>query len=170
VLRPRTGERIAFDLVPSAQIEDDDDTDTALLRAMALDAEAYISSFQWCDAVCDSFFGGGVGGIFAIFLLRIRPGRPDVDDWIWVTVGDAPPAYLPITDCTSVANAFRLYVRGMTHWIHLAREGRTEEEKYVPPVDLPLTNESADWLERKVQLLTLLIQPLFEDDSELPPQ
>ena len=55
-------ERIAFDLVPSAQIEGDDDTDTALLPAMALDAEAYISSFEWCDVVCDSFFGGGVEG------------------------------------------------------------------------------------------------------------
>jgi hypothetical protein len=167
VFRPRTGERIALDLIPTAQIAGDDETDTGLLRAMALDAEAYISSFQWCGAVRDSFFGGGVGGVFAIFLFRIQASRPDIDDWIWVMVGDTPPAYVPIADCASVAQAFRVYVRGMKNWIHLARHERTGKgEEDVPPVDLPLTKESADWLEQKLQLLTRLIQPILEDDSD----
>jgi hypothetical protein len=117
VIRQRTGERIALDLVPTSQIAGDDETDTALLREMALDAEA--------------------------------------------------PACLPIADCASAAEAFRMYIWGMTNWIRLARHGETAEEKaHVPPVDLPLTNESADWLERKLQLLTLHIEPIFEADSD----
>jgi hypothetical protein len=138
---------------------------------MARDAADYISSFRWCGAVCDSYFGGGVGGIFAIFLLHIQPSRPDVDNWIWVMVGDKAPAYLPIADCASVGEAFRMYLWGMANWVRLARDGRAAAaEEDVPPVDLPLTSESADWLERKIQLLTLLVQPVFDDDSDFPVQ
>jgi hypothetical protein len=169
--RPRTGECIALDLVPISQIVGDDDTDTQLLHAMARDAEAYILSFQWCGTVFDSFFGGGMGGVFAIFLFRIQPSRPDVDNWIWVMVGDTAPAYLPIADCSSVAEAFRMYIWGMTNWVRFARHGTAgAAEEDVPPVDLPLSSESADWLELKIQLLTHLIQPLFEEDSDSPVQ
>jgi len=40
-------------------------------------------------------FGGGVGGIFAVFFFQIRPSRPNVEPWIWIIVGDIPSAYLP---------------------------------------------------------------------------
>src|SRR5205085_1864805 len=89
------------DVVAVELMTGDDDGDTALLRRMSQDAEAYLRSFSWCKEVLGSFFGGGVGGIFAVFLFNIRPARPDVGSWIWIIVGDIPSAYLPLEDATS---------------------------------------------------------------------
>src|SRR5712691_9053557 len=95
------GEQIASGLAPIKNIVGDDEQDTILLRKMSEYAKEYISSFSWCEGILNSYFGGGVGGIFAIFFFRIRPGGPEVDPWIWVVVGDIPSAYLPGADCRS---------------------------------------------------------------------
>src|SRR5689334_15308281 len=89
------GQQIAADLTPAKSIVGDDEQDTVLLREMADEAKRYISSFSWCKEVLESYFGGGVGGIFAVFFFHIRPSRPDVEPWIWIIVGDIPPGYLP---------------------------------------------------------------------------
>ncbi|HLI76806.1 MAG TPA: hypothetical protein VKV02_07665 [Acidobacteriaceae bacterium] len=160
------GIHIAAELVPSHSISGDDDTDTALLRKMAADADVFIRSFPWCASVQDSFFSDGIGGIFAVFFFHIRPSRPDVDPWIWIMVGDVPPAYLPLTDCDSPAAAFRTYMRGMSKWVELARRGRKgTPADGVPPVNLPPTPEWADRVNQKLYGLTLTIQPLFERES-----
>lgn len=50
----------------------DDDEDTALLRGMLEQAKNYIESFSWCDSIISSYFAGGVGKVFAIFLFKIN--------------------------------------------------------------------------------------------------
>src|SRR5690242_17053339 len=115
---------------------------TKLLRRMLRDAEAYIRSFSWCKDVLSSFFGGGVGEVFAVFLFNIRPARPEVGAWIWIVVGDIPSAYLPIRDAKNPAEVFKTYLSGMGKWIELAREGRGgTPDDGVPPVNLPATPE-----------------------------
>src|SRR5438876_1314670 len=116
------GPHVSSKLTPGANLVGDDEQDTALLRRMLNEAEDYISSFSWCNDVLDSFFGGGVGGIFAIFLFHIRPTRRGIDPWIWIVVGDIPPAYLPLADCDSPAEVFRTYLQGMTKWVQRARK------------------------------------------------
>jgi hypothetical protein len=91
-------------VVPVELMTGEDDEDTALLRRMSQDAEAYLRSFSWCKEVSGSFFGGGVGGIIAVFLFNIRPARPAVGSWIWIIVGDIPSAYLPLEDAASPAD------------------------------------------------------------------
>jgi hypothetical protein len=153
--------------VPSANIAGDDEEDTALLRTMSEEAKAYICSFSWCKNALDSYFGGGVGGIFAVFLFHIRPGRSDVDPWIWIVVGDIPPAYLPLSDCKSPADVFRSYVRGMRRWIEFARDGRPDAPpaRDIPPVNVPRTPEWAEKLNQKLHGLILLVEPFFEEGS-----
>ena len=160
------GEQIASGLIPAGNIVGDDEQDTVLLRNMSEDAARYISSFRWCDAVLNSYFGGGVGGIFAVFLFRIRSNRPNVEPWIWIIVGDIPPAYLPLTDCKSPAEVFRNYIRGMSNWVELARKGRTgTPAQGVPPVNVPATPEWAEKINQKLYGLTLAVKPFFEDES-----
>ena len=72
------GKEVALGLVTSGSIVGDDEEDTVLLREMFDAASLYISSFSWCGAVLDSYFGGGVGGIFAVFFFHIRRGRVDI--------------------------------------------------------------------------------------------
>jgi hypothetical protein len=161
------GKKVASGLAPSANIVGDDEQDTALLRTMAGEAMRYIRSFSWCKNVLDSYFGGGVGGIFAVFLFHIRPSRPDVDPWIWIVVGDIPPAYLPLCDCELPADVFRTYIRGMRRWVEFAREGRPDKPPAadIPPVNVPPTPEWAEKLDQKLQGLIFLVEPFFEEGS-----
>ena len=165
------GERIAAGLVPTCRIRGEDVTDTEVLSEMAEHAKRYIASFSWCEAVLDSYFGGGFGGIFAIFFFHIRSSRPEVDPWIWAVVGDIPPAYLPLTDSDSPAEVFQAYMHGMSKWVELARKGEAgAPEQGVPPVNVPTTPEWAERINQKLYGLTLTVKPLFEharDASDL---
>jgi len=55
-------------LTPGSQIAGEDAEDTALLVAMREDAARYLKSFEWCTGITETWFGCGVGGVFAVFL------------------------------------------------------------------------------------------------------
>jgi hypothetical protein len=132
------------DVVPVELMAGEDDTDTSLLQLMLEDARKYVLAFPWCESIVRSYFAGGVGEIFAVFLFNIFPARSDVGQWMWVVVGDIPSAYLPLEDCKSRREVFETYIDGMERWIELARErrGGTVEDG-VPPVNVPATPEWA---------------------------
>lgn len=145
----------------------DDAEDTRLLREMSLKAEAYLRSFPWCRDVARSFFGGGVGGIFAVFLFNIAPARPDVDSWIWIVVGDIPAAYLPLEDARSAREVFHHYMQGMMKWVQLARQGKEgTAQDGIPPVKVPATPEWADKVEKRLHWLRFAVKPFFEEEDE----
>jgi hypothetical protein len=157
----------APNLVPIEEMVGDDEEDTALLRRQAEQAEAYLRSHKWCSTARSAYFGGGIGGIFAVFLCAIDPPPPGDSPWIWVMVGDPPPAYLPLKDARSPAEVFREYIRGMSKWVDLARQRRSAGlEDEVPPVDIPATPEWADKIQQKLHLLLLLVKPYFESSGE----
>lgn len=150
-------------VVPVDRMAGDDEEDTKLLREMLQEARHYILSFSWCEFVLASYFGGGVRGILAIFLFHISSARPGVDKWMWVVVGDIPPAYLPLQDCASSREVFNAYIAGMKRWVELAREGReASPADCVPPVNVPPTREWAESLDRRSRSLTELLQTFFE--------
>jgi hypothetical protein len=154
-------------VVPIASIVGEDEEDTASLRRMSMGADAYLRSFSWCGEVLRAFFGGGVGGIFAVFLFNIHPTRPEVSSWIWIVVGDIPSAYLPLEDCKSSAEVFEIYMLGMSKWVELARQGRSgTADDGVPPLNLPATPEWAEKLEQRLHLLALIMKPFFDETDE----
>jgi hypothetical protein len=154
-------------VVPVHSMKGDDEEDTLLLQQMSRDAETYLRSFSWCGDVQTSFFGGGVGGVFAVFLFNIRPTRPDVGQWIWIVVGDIPSAYLPIEDAKTPAEVFKTYMWGMSKWVEYARSEQKEPAgDDVPPVNVPASPEWAEKLEKRLNSLRLIIQPFFGDDEE----
>jgi hypothetical protein len=154
-------------LVPVAELIGDDEEETSLLKQMSQDAEVYLRSFSWCTDVCDSYFGGGVGGIFAVFLFNIQSTRTDLGRWIWIIVGDLPSAYLPIEDARSPKEVFNTYISGMNKWVELARLGRTGTiDDGVPPVNVPPTPEWAEKLQHRLNSLALIIKPFFDEDAE----
>ena len=160
------GARIASDFILANDLIGDDDVDTQLLRKMSGDAQRYIASFSWCASIRESYFAGGVGGIFAVFFFHIHPGRPAVHPWIWIVVGDIPPAYLPVSDCKSPAEVFETYIRGMTKWVELARAGKTgSPEDGVPPVSVPATPEWAEKLDKRLSGLIKAVKLFFDRES-----
>jgi hypothetical protein len=154
-------------VVPVERMTGDDEEDFRLLREMATKAETYISAFPWCGNVRSSWFGGGLGGVFAIFLFNISPAGPKVDSWIWIVVGDIPSAYLPLEDAKAPAEVIAIYMRGMLKWVELARQGRSgTPDEGVPPVDIPATPEWAENVEQRLHSLTLIVKPFFDDSGE----
>ena len=151
------------DLQPIDQMHGEDAEDTLLLQQMAADAENYLRSQKWCSAAQCRYFGGGVGKVFAVFLCRITPTERGIDPWMWVMVGDVPPAYLPFEDAASPAQAFRQYIDGMSRWVELAQGGEDlTSAEGIPPVNVPATPEWAEVLRRRLDMLLLLIEPHFE--------
>ncbi len=157
------GRQLAGRLVPIANLAGDGEEDTRLLRGMAEEARVFLASFSWCEETHDAYFAGGVGGIFAILLFHILPARPEVDPWMWVMVGDIPPAYLPISDASSPREAFETYIGGMRRWVKAARSGdkKAASAADVPPVSVPPTPEWAEKLQVRLDSLKEIIRPFL---------
>jgi hypothetical protein len=155
----RSTESPVSGVIPIDQILGDDAEDTRLLRDMAFKAQNYISRFSWCLSVREAYFGDGYGGIVAVFFIHIEPSRPDVDEWLWVVVGDLPSAYLVTDNCKTPSQTLERYIDVMSEWVELAKKGLSSED--VIPVNVPATPESAEMLERRLKVLSEKIVPAF---------
>jgi len=131
--------------------------ETALVRAMSERAQAFLSSFAWCESIEEFYFGDGIGNIFAAFFARIKPSRPSVDEYLWVVVGDVPPAYLVTDHCHTPKEAICAYIEEMRKWVAAARLGQNPRD--VIPVNAPATPESAEALNRRLDTLEYEILP-----------
>ena len=138
-------------VVPADQIKGEDEEETGLLLDMFQKARRFVTSFTWCAAVEEEYYGFGVGGVVAVFLFRITRAQPDVDEWLWVVVGDIPPAYLVTDDAPNPACALAGYIREMSRWVHAVRRGRPTSE--LIPVNARPTNEFADLLDSRLRFL-----------------
>jgi hypothetical protein len=147
-------------VVPIDQMFGGDEEDTRLLRMMASEAQDYIQSFSWCKSVHEAYFGDGYGGIAAVFFFRIEPSNAEVDEWLWVVVGDIPSAYLVIDDCKTPSEALEGYIDEMSKWVELAKQGRSS--KKVIPVNVPATPENADALGGRLKFLREIILSAFQ--------
>lgn len=148
-------------VIPIESMEGEDYEDTQLLRKMAREAEDYLRSFSWCKSVESRYFGAGVGGVLGIFMFRISPSSAAVDKWIWVVVGDVPPAYLVIDECKSPSEALTAYLWEMEQWVKLAERGRSSP--HVIPVNVPATPEWARQLGSRLESIRINILPLFRE-------
>lgn len=145
---------------PIDGIFDKDAEESRLLRLMAQDAQEYLQGFNWCRGIREGYFGGGFGGIVAVFLFRIFPARPGVDEWLWVVVGDLPAAYL-VTDASKApSQALESYVREMSKWIEQIKRGRRYED--VIEVNMDPTWENAEALQDRLRIISEAIVPAFE--------
>jgi hypothetical protein len=137
-------------VVPIQKMHGDDAEDTSLLQGMHREARRYLTSFKWCGGIDEEFFGFGVGGIVAVFLFKIRP-RANADAWLWVIVGDLPPAYL-VTDLSpSPGKALNQYIKEMRRWVRAVEAGKAISD--VIPVNAPPTKANAKNLKSRLDFL-----------------
>jgi hypothetical protein len=151
-------------VVPLDRMPGDDEEDQKLLAAMAAYAQSYVESFKWCKDVKNVYFGDGYGGIIAVFLFHVEPSQLGVDEWLWIIVGDVPPAYLVLDSAKTPSQALERYLEEMSKWVQLAKLGRTSDE--VIPVNVPATLENATNLETRLTTLRNLILPNFRISEE----
>src|SRR5689334_387913 len=58
------------------------------------EAQDFLSGKPWCKKVGEGYLAWAIAGVVGVFLFRLIPTRDDVDETLWVVVGDLPPAYL----------------------------------------------------------------------------
>jgi len=134
----------------SAQMGDSD-TDSSMLLTMASDARRFLESFEWCKAVSEQYFGMGVGGVVAVFLCRITPATAEVDEWLWVVVGDVPFAFLVTEEAPTPLLALNAYVREMERWVQAAKTGGPVDD--LIPVNVAATSEWGSRLESRLAFI-----------------
>ena len=138
-------------IVPISEMKGDSKEDTAKLKELHTEAVNYINSFSWCKKIEETHFGLGVGGIIGIYLFKIQPTKPEVDEWVWIVVGDLPPAYLVIDRSPDPASALNSYIREMNEWIQAVKKGKPVDN--LIPVNMPPTIENAKFLEVRLKFL-----------------
>jgi hypothetical protein len=142
------------------EMRGEDAEETEILRQMLAEATSYICGFDWCNDVVDAYYGLGVGGVVAVFLLRID-GAPGVDEWLWVVVGDIPSAYLMTDKAPDGVSALRVYCDLMSEWVNAVRAGTSLDA--VVPVDAIPNAANANALARRIVTLQEHILPAFVD-------
>jgi hypothetical protein len=154
-----TGDLPVSGVIPILEMAGEDDEETRRLREMEQRARDFIGDFEWCEEIRDFYYGAGVGDLFAIFLAHIRPAQPSVDEYLWIVVGDLPPAYLVTDDCANPKEALEGYIWEMRKWVALAREGRNSDD--VIPLNVPVTPVWAESLESRLDTLEQKVIPIW---------
>jgi len=141
-------------LVPGESAVGDDELDTRLLLEMNEEAKSFLLGFKWCSDIRRSFFGDGFGGIIAAFLIELIPASAQVDEWLWVVVGEVPPAYLVTDEIPDAASALETYVDLMNEWVDAVESGLPTSD--LIPVNAPPTVETATLLKRRLDTIEQL--------------
>lgn len=72
-----------------------DEEGAELVNQMRHRAEVFIKTFRWCGEITSCHVGNAaVGGVVGVFLLQIAPTSADMEDWLWVVVGDLTPRWV----------------------------------------------------------------------------
>ena len=158
-------------VVPSAEFVGEDDEETQLVREMVEDARRYVTSFRWCDALRADYVGIAIGRVVAVILAQIVPAEEGVDEWLWIVVGDLPPAYLVTDDAPNPACALDAYVELMREWVDAVRERRPVDD-LIPVTTaggaepVSPTRENAEMLEWRLRFLEEKVLADYAEDLE----
>jgi len=125
--------------------------DAADFQNMLTEARNEISFYDWCLDIVESYVGIFYAGIVGVFLFRIKPSENEIDEWIWIIVGDLPPIYITADESPNAACALDSYIGAMGEWVKAAENGESVAE--LVPVNVPATEENAKNL--KIRLTTL---------------
>ncbi|MDZ5648303.1 hypothetical protein [Nitrospirillum sp. BR 11828] len=126
------------------------------------EATKYLCSHAWVSRIEESYVGIFVDGIVGVFLFLINPSRSNVDNWVWVIVGDLPPAYITCEDCPNPAAALDGYIGAMEEWVKAAENNDPVSE--IIPVNLPASPENAERLRGRLKFLGEKILSEYQDD------
>jgi len=139
------------DIIPIHEMQSDCQEDMEMLKKMSLDADDFITSYRWCPAVKEKYFGWGIGLIVAVFLYHFDSLINQTDDWLWVIVGDLPSVYLVTDAATSPMEALEHYCELMEDWANNIMSDNTIDGCY--PVSVAPTKEHAKMLLSRTEFI-----------------
>jgi hypothetical protein len=136
-------------VIAADQMFVEDEEEQILLHKLIEEAKQFLLSHKWCLGIGEAYFGDGIGGVIGIFLLELVPVPENVDQWLWVIVGDIPSVYLVIDECPTPLEALETYISLMREWVGLAYEGKTSPDVF--PVVAAATPEHAQMLDGRLK-------------------
>ncbi len=138
----------------------EDDEETLQLKRLHTEAEQFISRFSWCKRIVRCYFGDGVANLVGVFFFEIEPSSDAIDKFLWVIVGDLPPAYLVTDDAPGAYDALEGYIQQMERWV-CAAENSLSLDGIIPVNVLP-TKENGQALGRRLAFLRKEILPFLK--------
>jgi hypothetical protein len=139
------------DLRPVSEPWGDDPEQRQGRQELWTKAEAFLGSLSWCEAVQNAYEGIAIAGVMGVYLVHIKPAREGIDEWLWVVVGDLPPAYLVTDDAPDPLQALEIYIAEMRRWIAAVEAGEGLDD--VIPVNAPPDSEHARMLKVRLDFL-----------------
>jgi hypothetical protein len=154
-------------VVPIDQMRGEDAEDTRLLVKLRVEAELYLSKLNWFPGVVELFYGGGIGGILAIFLVRTHPNAfsakgTAIDQWLWVIAGDLPSAYLVTDGSKKPSEACEAYIYQLSRWVERVEAGETQGSD-VMPLDVQANPAMASALSQRLVVIEELVLPAIRE-------
>lgn len=147
-------------LRPADQLRGATPEETASLHRQVAQARDYLERQRWCAGVHQILSGLQVPDVVAVMLCKVLPAAPDADEWLWVIVGDVPPAYIVLDEAPDADAALEAYVGEMRAWTQAVRLGQPTGD--LIPVNAEPTQKNAELLERRLDLLDAYLE---QDDE-----
>jgi hypothetical protein len=129
---------------------------------LCTEAKNYLDQFSWGKNQKSVHVGLLYPGIIAVFLFELAHEFRNVEDWVWVVVGDVPLTYITLEDAPTPGAALDAYIGAMYAWVHAARKGESVEG--LVPVNVAANSENADYLQRRLDFLDEQILPLHPQE------
>jgi hypothetical protein len=101
--------------------------------------------------------GYGIGGVIALFRVEFTRAIDDIDEELWVVVGDLPSAYFVHEGNEDPAVALECYCGLMEDWAMAAKSGESVDECF--PVDAEATLENAEALLSRITFIRSELVP-----------
>ena len=122
----------------------------------------------WCGGIEKAYVGIVQSDIVCVFLFKIRPAKPEVDEWLWVVVGDLPSAYLVCDNSPHPALALEGYVEEMSRWVDAVEKGQPVDD--LIPTRVDPTPKYAQMLKIRLEIIEeYLMREFGEVLKDAPP-
>jgi hypothetical protein len=119
--------------------------------ALAKEANLFLKGHNWCKAIEKQWLAANWDNILIVFYFDLIPNSSDVDDHVWIIVGDIPPAYIDIESANNETEAVRAYTEIMDDWVQCVKSGRSVDDCY--PINVAPEKKYADMLDIRLQFI-----------------
>ena len=131
------------------------------LMTLFNEAKSYLEKQNWCSNIVGCWFDRSYVDKLAVFYFKIVP-LGEADEFVWIIVGDIPPAYIDIETASNGALAIQAYTDIMEDWVTAVVNGEGVDEVY--PIDAPANEEYASMLASRIKFIRNKILVNYNDE------
>lgn len=120
--------------------------------SLSREAQRYLISFTWCDKILNGWLVKDWGYMLCVFYFEIKPTNGSgADNYVWIVVGDIPPAYIDIESANNELEALEIYIDLMEEWIDHVKQGKSVKNCF--PINVEPTIKYADMLLNRIKII-----------------